>query len=67
MWFTLLIPETKGKSLEELNGEDVLPQLSYGGAVAAAAAEVALVPATQQAADTPAEQGAPPPLGARRA
>jgi hypothetical protein len=25
MLFTVLIPETKGKSLEELNGEDVLP------------------------------------------
>ena len=25
MLFTTLIPETKGKSLEELNGEDVLP------------------------------------------
>jgi PHS family inorganic phosphate transporter-like MFS transporter len=68
MWFTLLIPETKGKSLEELNGEDVLPQVSYASA---AAAEVALVPAMQQkeaeADMMPAEQGAPPPLGARRA
>ena len=54
MLFTTLIPETKGKSLEELNGEDVLP-LTYaaGGSVtqgdvpAPAPATQALGPVTQ--------------------
>jgi PHS family inorganic phosphate transporter-like MFS transporter len=55
MWFTLLIPETKGKSLEELNGEDGLPSHQ---AASYAAADVALT------AQLPAEQAsAPPPAG----
>ncbi len=56
MWFTLLIPETKGKSLEELNGEDALP--TFGG-YDASSAEVALTLALPEAM-----QRAPPPASA---
>jgi hypothetical protein len=46
MLFTVLIPETKGKSLEELNGEDVLP-LTYAAADVPQADVPAPAPATQ--------------------
>ena len=45
MWFTLLIPETKGRALEEINGEDKLLPLSLlpadaGGGSSSSAEEV---------------------------
>jgi PHS family inorganic phosphate transporter-like MFS transporter len=56
MFFTLLIPETKGKSLEELNGED--------GALPSHHLVAATVPAAAASGSAAASAVAPPPAGA---